>query len=72
MMQGKILKEMVNMIPDDAVVTLNGNPIVNIVEVKVETTPFDYLSADLKLTAGYQLCMNGFIEGLFDQLRKKI
>ena len=71
MMQAKILKDMINMISDDAIVMLNGNPKVNIESVTVENTSFDYLSADLKLTDGFRLCTNSFMDCLFEQLRNK-
>ena len=68
MIRGSDLKRMVNMIPDDAGVTLNGNWNVDIVSVSVETDPFG-LVANLKLTDGFSLVMDDFVSGLYDELR---
>lgn len=70
MMRIEDLKRMVNSIPDGAVVTLNGNPNVDIVSIHVETTPFDYLQADLKLSDGFSIVKDGFIDFMFDELRR--
>ena len=64
------LKRMINSIPDGAVVTLNGNPNVDIVSFCVETTPFDYLQVDLKLSDGFSIVKDGFVDSLFDDLRR--
>ena len=70
MIRSEELKRMVNSIPDGAVVTLNGNPNVDIVSIHVETTPFDYLAADLKLSDGFSIVMDGFVDFMFDELRR--
>lgn len=70
MMRSEDLKRMINAIPDGAVVLLNGNPNVNIVSVHVETTPFEYLDADLKLSDGFSIVKDDFVKGLYDELRR--
>lgn len=70
MIRSEDLKRMVNSIPDGAVVTLNGNPNVDIVSVRVETTPFDYLMADLKLSDGFSIVKDEFVSGMYDELRR--
>lgn len=70
MIRSEDLKRMINLIPDGAVVTLGGNLNVNIESVTVETTPFDYLQADLKLSDGFSIVKDDFVSGLFDDLRR--
>ena len=70
MIRSEDLKRMINLIPDGAVVTLGGNLNVNIESVTVETTPFDYLQVDLKLSDGFSIVKDGFVSGLFDELRR--
>lgn len=54
MITGKDLKRMVSAIPDSAVVTIDGQYMVDIQEIRVDTTP-DGPLADLKLTDGYSI-----------------
>ena len=70
MMRSEDLKRMINAIPDGAVVSLNGNPNVDIGSVSVETTPFGYCNSNLKLTDGFSIVKDGFVSGLFDELRR--
>lgn len=70
MMRIEDLKRMINSIPDGAVVTLNGNQNVDIVSIHVETTPFDYLAADLKLSDGFSIVKDEFVSGMYDELRR--
>lgn len=70
MMRSEDLKRMINAIPDGAMVLLNGNPNVDIVSVHVETTPFEYLDADLKLSDGFSIVKDNFVNGLYDELRR--
>ena len=70
MIRSEDLKRMINLIPDGAVVTLGGNWDVNIESVTVETTPFDYLQADLKLSDGFGIVKDGFVGSMFDELRR--
>jgi len=69
MILGSDLKRMINMIPDDAGVTLNGNWDVNIDSVTVESGACG-LRADLKLTDGFSLVKDNFVSGLYDELRR--
>ena len=55
MIIGKDLKRMVALIPDDAIVRLGGSYKCDIVSVSVETSAFNYLEADLKLTEGWSV-----------------
>ena len=70
MMRIEDLKRMINSIPDGAVVTLDGNPNVDIVSFCVETTPFDYLNAELKLSDGFSIVKDEFVSGMYDELRR--
>jgi len=64
MITGKDLKRMLSLIPDDAVVTINGHPDVDIVQVKMETD-WQGLQADLMLTPGYGITKDSVLEGMF-------
>ena len=68
MITGKELKRMLSLIPDRAVVTINGNPNVDIVEVEGETTPFDY-HVNLKLTSGFSIVKDSFVDELYSELK---
>lgn len=68
MITGKDLKRMLSWIPDNAAVTVNGNPNVDIVEVKGETTPFG-IDVELKLTAGFSIVKDSFVDGLYNELK---
>lgn len=70
MMRSEDLKRMINAIPDGAVVSLNGNPNVDIESIRVETTPFGYYNSNLRLTDGFSIVKDGFVSGLFDELRR--
>ena len=70
MIRSEDLKRIINSIPDGSVVTLGGNWNVNIESVTVETTSFDYLQADLKLSDGFSIVKDGFVSDLFDELRR--
>lgn len=69
MISGKDLKRMVSLIPDNAVVTINGNYNVDIIQVRVETTDVDGLLADLRLTPGYSITKDSVMEEMFKDLR---
>ena len=71
MMYGRDLKRLIDMIPPDAVVSINGNPHVDIESVTVETGPFGCLDATLHLTKGFQLCKDEFIDDLFEKLKSR-
>lgn len=72
MMYGRDLKRLIDMIPPDAVVTINGNRNVDIESVTVETAPFGGMDATLHLTKGFQLCKDEFIDDLFEKLKSRI
>ena len=71
MMYGRDLKRLIDMIPPDAVVSINGNPNVDIESVTVETGPFGCLDATLHLSKGFQLCKDEFIDDLFEKLKSR-
>lgn len=57
---------MVNIIPDDAGVTINGNWNVDIVNVKIESeNAFGYMNADLQLTSGFSLTKDEILASMF-------
>jgi len=64
MITGKELKRMIDLIPDSAVVTINGNWMVDVSEVTVETTP-NGLMADLQLTKGFSITKDSVLAELF-------
>lgn len=69
MITGKDLKRMVDMIPDDAVVTMNGNYNCCVEGVTVESAdPFGWMHADLKLTEGFSITKDSVMEEMFGQL----
>lgn len=70
MMSGKDLKRMVSMIPDNAVVTVNGNYYVDITNINVEAG-MD-IRADLRLTEGYSITKDSVLDGMFESLKEKI
>ncbi len=71
MMYGRDLKRLIDMIPPDAIVTINGNRNVDIESVTVETAPFGGMDATLHLTKGFQLCKDEFIDDLFEKLKSR-
>ena len=71
MMYGRDLKRLIDMIPPDAIVTINGNRDVDIESVTVETAPFGGMDATLHLTKGFQLCKDEFIDDLFEKLKSR-
>lgn len=54
MITGKELKMMAGLVPDDAVVTIDGNNGVDVVRVVVENMPWG-VRADLRLTEGWSI-----------------
>lgn len=70
MITGKDLKRMVEAIPDDAYVTVNGNYNVSVESVTVESAdPFGYIHSDLKLTSGYSLTKDSVMQEMFKDLQ---
>ena len=68
MITGKDLKRMLSIIPDDAVVTVNGNYNVDIVQVKMETD-FQGIQVDLMLTPGYSITKDSVMQEMFKGLQ---
>ena len=64
------MKRMVEAIPDDAYVTVNGNYNVSVESVTVESAdPFGYIHSDLKLTSGYSLTKDSVMQEMFKDLQ---
>ena len=63
MITGKQLKEMVAVIPDDAIVLVNKSQYVSIESVEVSTFP--WTNASLNLTPGYSLTKDSVLEDMF-------
>lgn len=70
MITGKYLKQLVGIIPDDAVVMVNGNWNVSVEAVSVETSEDRWL-ASLNLTKGYSVTSDEVLNGMFNQLKKE-
>lgn len=72
MILGKDLKRMVDIIPDDAYVTLNGHFECSVEGVTVESAdPFGHIHADLKITEGYNITKDSVMDEMFGQLRSR-
>lgn len=69
MITGKELRLMVEAIPDDAIVFVNGNQKVSVVSVDVSTFP--WLHASINLTSGYSVTSDAVMSELFKDLSKK-
>ena len=68
MITGEELKRMVNLIPDRAVVTINGNRNVDIISVDGEI--YGHLPCwNLRLTPGFSIVTDEFLDGWADALR---
>lgn len=69
MMSGKEIKRLVNLIPDDAFVTIDGNPRVDVTSVAIETS-FDGISADLQLTPGWSISNDRILSEIMADVKK--
>lgn len=70
MITGKDLKQLVRIIPDDAVVMVNDNWNVSVEAVNVETTVDGWI-ASLKLTEGFSVTSDKVLDEIFIQLKTK-
>ncbi len=62
---------MVEAIPDDAYVTVNGNHNVSVESVTVESAdPFGYIHSDLKLTPGFSITKDSVMDEMFGALKR--
>ena len=68
MITGEELKRYVNVIPDNAVVMLDGNPDVDIIGIKAETDDGRWV-VNLQITEGFSVTKDSIIKGMFDCLR---
>ena len=70
MITGKELKRYLTLIPDDAVVTLDGNPGADIIGIKVETDSVNGgWTVNLQITEGYSVTKDSVVRGIFDCLK---
>lgn len=70
MITGKELKRYLTLIPDDAVVMLDGNPDADIIGIKVETDNINGgWIANLQITEGYSVTKDSVVKGIFDCLK---
>lgn len=70
MITGEELKRYLTLVPDDAVVMLDGNPEADIIGIKCETDSINggWL-ANLQITEGYSVTKDSVVKGIFDCLR---
>lgn len=69
MMRMKDLKWMLNGIPDEAVVTIDGNYNVDIVSISAETM-FDGILCDLKLSQGFSITKDSILDSFMAELKR--
>lgn len=70
MITGKELKRYLTVIPDDAVVMLDGNPGTDIIGIKAETDSVNGgWTVNLQITEGYSVTKDSVVKGLFDCLK---
>ncbi len=70
MITGKELKRYLTVIPDDAVVMLDGNPEADIIGIKVETDSINGgWTVNLQITEGYSVTKDSVVKGIFDCLK---
>ena len=70
MITGKELKRYLTLIPDDAVVTLDGNPEADIIGIEVETDSVKGgWTVNLQITEGYSVTKDSVVKGIFDCLK---
>ena len=68
MITGKELKRYLTVIPDDAVVMLDGNPEADIIGIKAETDDGRWV-VNLQITEGYSVTKDSVVKGIFDCLK---
>lgn len=68
MITGEELKRYLTVIPDDAVVMLDGNPDADIIGIKAETDDGRWVIS-LQITEGYSVTKDSVVKGLFDCLK---
>ena len=69
MITGKELKRYLSVIPDDAVVMLDGNPGADIVGIEVENSVNGGWTVNLPITEGYSVTKDSVVRGIFDCLK---
>ena len=68
MMSAIELKRLVSLIPDDAVVTIGGNPRVEITAVKI-SHDCDIVSAELDITPGWSITSDKILDDIMKEAR---
>lgn len=70
MITGEELKRYLSVIPDDAVVMLDGNPDVDIVCINATRDVVnERWTVSLQITEGYSVTKDSVVKGIFDCLR---
>lgn len=70
MITGEELKRYLTVIPDGAVVMLDGNPGADIIGVEVETDSINGgWTVNLQITEGYSVTKDSVVKGIFDCLK---
>ena len=70
MITGKELKRYLTVIPDGAVVMLDGNPEADIIGIKCETDSINGgWTVNLQITEGYSVTKDSVVKGIFDCLK---
>lgn len=67
MITGKDLKRMVEVIPDNAIVLVNGNQNVSVESVDVSMYP--WLNVSINLTPGYSITKDSVMQEMFKDLQ---
>ncbi len=67
MITGKDLKRMVEVIPDNAIVLVNGNQNVSVNSVDVSTYP--WLNVSINITPGYSITKDSVMQEMFKDLQ---
>ena len=67
MITGKDLKRMVEVIPDNAIVLVNGNQNVSVESVDVSTYP--WLNVSINLTPGYSITKDSVMQEMFKDIQ---
>ncbi len=68
MMSAIELKRLVSLIPDNAVVTIGGNPRVEITAVKI-SNDCDIVSAELDITSGWSITSDKILDDIMKEAR---
>ena len=68
MITGKELKRFINVIPDSALIMLDGNPDADIIGIKAETDDGRWV-VNLQITEGFSVTKDSIIKSMFECLK---